>query len=245
VSRAAADGCRALGISDHCPYPDNATWRGSRMAVEDVPSYVSMVRAAKESAPFPVFWGFECEWFPSFEGWYRDFLRAEVGAEYLVYGSHWINDNGDFWYIPELAEKRILRRYVDLTVEGLRTGLYDFFAHPDLFLAGFTRLDADVRAACRDIIDASVAVGLPLEVNGYGLVKEPVMGDHGPRAPYPVREFWEMAADSGAVIICNSDAHRVEDVIAGARAANEFITGLGITPVEAVDALSFAKASFR
>jgi len=238
--RASIDGCTALGISDHCPYPDG-TWAGSRMSVSDIPEYLDLVSRAKNEASFSLFWGFECEWHPAYESWYRDFLRAETGAEYLVYGSHWVCDNGDFWYIPERAEARLLRRYVDLTVAGLASGLYDFFAHPDLFLAGYTKMTQDVRAACRDIIDAAVAANLPLEVNGFGLEKPAVMGDNGMRSPYPVAEFWEMAAASGAVIICNSDAHRVEDVIEGCRNAHDFITALGITPVDAVDALPFAK----
>jgi histidinol-phosphatase (PHP family) len=240
VREALRDGARALGISDHCPYPDDATWRGSRMACADVPRYIELVRAEKARSPFPFFWGFECEWHPAFESWYRDYLRSELGAEYLVYGSHWISDAGEFYYIPEVAEERFLGRYVDLTIAGLRTGLYDFLAHPDLFLAGYTHFTADVRLACRDIIDAAIAMDLPLEVNGLGLEKPAVMGDQGPRAPYPVREFWEMASSMGAVIICNSDAHRAEDAIAGALKARAFITGIGITPVDAFDALPFA-----
>ena len=239
VNQAARDGASALGISDHCPYPDDATWRGSRMSCADVPAYLELVRAEKARAPFPLFWGFECEWHPAFESWYRDYLRGELKAEYLVYGSHWIGDGGEFFYIPEVAEDRFLRRYVDLTIAGLRTGLYDFFAHPDLFLAGYTSFTKDVRAACQDIIDVAIEMGLPLEANGLGLDKPKVMGDGGLRAPYPVREFWELAAASGALIVCNSDAHRPVDAIAGARKAESFLAGLGITPVETFDALSF------
>lgn len=243
LDRAVRDGARAFGLSDHCPYPDDATWRGSRMSIADVPRYVELVKAEKARSPIPFFWGFECEWHPAFESWYRDYLRLEVGAEYLVYGSHWISDNGEFHYIPEVAEDRFLKRYVDLTVEGLRTGLYDFFAHPDLFLAGYTSFTADVRAACADIIAAAVGMGLPLEVNGLGLDKPAVRGDRGLRAPYPVREFWELAAGAGAVIICNSDAHRVEDAIAGALRARDFIRSCGIEPVDAADALQFVAGS--
>lgn len=250
AERASIDGCSALGFSDHAPYPDDSVWPDSRMTVAQIPEYISLVGEARDAAlvrspesPLPIFWGFECEWYPAYESWYRDYLRAELGAEYLVYGSHWVNDNGEFWYIPEAAEPRFLRRYIDLTVQGIRSGLYDFLAHPDLFLAGFTHMDDEVRAACRDIIDAAVGVNLPLEINGLGLQRKKILGDSGWRAPYPVREFWEMASDSGARIICNSDAHRTQDVVAGARNAFSFAADIGIVPEDTASVLGFVPAA--
>jgi Histidinol phosphatase and related hydrolases of the PHP family len=237
--QAALDGCSALGFSDHCPYPDDATWSGSRMAVSELPEYRSLVDEVKASSPFPVYFGFECEWHPGFESWYRDEIRGAAGAEFLVYGSHWIGDAGELWYIPEYAKPELLARYVDLTVSGIRSGLYDLFAHPDIFLAGYTRLDADTRAACRDIISASVGMDLPMEINGLGLSRTKIMGDNGLRSPYPVREFWEMAAAAGARIVCNSDAHRPQDVIASARRAWSFAEEIGITPLDPAEALGF------
>ena len=243
VRRAAADGCSALGISDHGPYPDNAVWPNSRMSVSDIPRYLEMIRLARSEAPFPLYWGFECEWHPSFDSWYRDYLRAEVGAEYLVYGSHWIDDNGEFWYIPEVPEKRLLRRYVELTVAGLQSGLFDLFAHPDIFLAGFTGKDPDVRDACVEIIDAAIAADLPMEINGLGLQKPKVMGATAIRSPYPVREFWEMAAERGARIVCNSDAHRPQDVIDSTRNAMAFAAEIGLKPIDTAKALGFPDVS--
>ncbi len=236
ASQAAAEGCLALGFSDHCPYPDG-TWSGSRMAVGDVGLYRSLVVEAALASDFPVRFGFECEWHPRYESWYRDFLLGECGAEFLAYGPHWVEDSGEFFYIPEAAEARLLRSYVDLTCEGIASELYAYVAHPDLLLAGYTRMTADVRAACADIIDAAVAAALPLEVNGLGLMRPLIPGDGGMRSPYPVREFWEMAASRGARIICNSDAHRPEDALASAKNARDFARAIGIEPEEALAAL--------
>jgi histidinol-phosphatase (PHP family) len=207
------------------------------MGVASVPEYVELCAEAKQIAPFPLRWGFECEWYPAYESWYRDYLRAEVGAEYLVYGSHWINDNGDFWYIPDYPEKRILRQYVDLTIQGLRTGFYDLFAHPDIFLAGFPVMDDELKSASADIIACAVEIDIPMEINGFGLHKEKVPGPDGPRSPYPVREFWEMASRAGARIVCCSDAHRPHDVIASTRNAMAFAERIGIVPLDAGEAL--------
>jgi len=238
VRQAASEGCSGLGISDHCPYPDDGVWSGSRMSVAGIPRYLEMVRSGRAEATFPFFWGFECEWYPAYEHWYRDYLRAELGAEYLVYGAHWVNDNGEFWYIPDVHDKPLLRRYTDLTIQGLDSGLYDLFAHPDLFLAGFPKMDEDVRSVCAEIIDAAVANGIPMEINGLGLRKSMVRGDQGMRPPYPVREFWEMAAERGACIVCCSDAHRIEDVLDGTRESLAFAESIGVQTIDAVTALA-------
>lgn len=241
VMQAGADGCHALGISDHCPYPDDATWFDSRMAVAQVPEYLDHVMNARAVAPFPVYWGFECEWHPAYDSWYRDYLRAELGAEYLVYGSHWLEENGMFGYIPEIPGRERLLRYVNLTVHGIQSGLYDFIAHPDLFLSAYPDIDDFVRAACRDIIDAAVDASLPMEINGLGLSRPAINGSAGPRSPYPVREFWEMAAEAGAVIICNSDAHRPEDVVAAANRAKLFAEEAGIPVQDPASVLGFVQ----
>lgn len=238
VRQAAADGCSALGFSDHCPYPD-PTWSGSRMSVSQLPEYRQLVTNARENAPFPVYWGFECEWHPAYESWYRDYLRYEIGAEYLVYGSHWVEENGEFWYIPEYPGVQRLVRYTDMTIQGIQSGLYDFMAHPDIFLAGYPHLDDSVLSASRDIIQAAVDASLPMEINGLGLSRAPIAGSNGLRPPYPVREFWEMAAQEGAVILCNSDAHRSVDVIEPARKARRFAEEAGIPVQDPVDVLSF------
>lgn len=209
------------------------------MAVADVSEYFSLVQKAKEAAPFPVFTGFECEWFPSYEGWYRDFLLAELKAEYLVYGAHWVQENGDFLFVADIDDKRLLTRYVDLTVQGIATGLYAFMAHPDLFLAGYISMDSEVRKASCDIIDAAVGMNLPLEINGLGLQRAKIRGDNGMRSPYPVREFWELAAERGARIICNSDAHRSADVISSCRDAWAFAAEIGVKPEDTGTALGF------
>ncbi len=200
------------------------------MAVSDIPEYLSLVKVAREEASFPFFWGFECEWAPEYDSWYRDYLVGEIGAQYLVYGAHWVRIDGNFHYVPEVSDPGMLGRYVDMTVKGLSSGLYSIFAHPDIFLAGYTSMTADVRAACRDIIEAAIACNVWMEVNGLGMIKDKVQTPAGLRYGYPVREFWQMAAEAGAAIMCNSDAHAPEQVLSGARLARDFSRQAGIEP---------------
>ena len=191
-----------------------------------------MVEEAKKEAPFPIFLGFECEWLPRFESWYRDYLREELGVDYLVFGSHWFPIANDLVWAPHLEDKKNIASYVDFTIQGLQTGLYDFLAHPDLFFAFCTHIDSDLLKISSYLIDACIDLNIPIEINGAGSLAPKIMRNGIEESGYPAISFWEIARDKGATIICNSDAHRPEHVLYGAYSAHQFAKKLGIEVVD-------------
>lgn len=223
--------CSALGFSDHCPYPDTS-WDYCRMNPAQIPLYKQMVNQAKAEASFPVYFGFECEWLPKFKSWYSDFLKEELNSDFLVFGSHWYPLDGYLAYAPELESKRLIFDYIDFTIDGLRTGIYNFLAHPDLFLAYTEKFDADLISCSKALIDAAVDLDIPIEINGYGLLKNKIIRDGKEESMYPVTKFWELARDKKAKIICNSDAHTPCHVIEGCLRAQTFAKNLGITTLD-------------
>lgn len=227
-----AKNCAGLGFSDHCPYPNDDVWNDCRMDASDVPLYLKMVEEAKKEAPFPIFLGFECEWLPRFESWYRDYLREELGVDYLVFGSHWFPIANDLVWAPHLEDKKNIASYVDFTIQGLQTGLYDFLAHPDLFFAFCTHIDSDLLKISSYLIDACIDLNIPIEINGAGSLAPKIIRDGIEESGYPAISFWEIARDKGATIICNSDAHRPEHVLYGAYSAHQFAKKLGIEVVD-------------
>ena len=241
VRQAVKEGCLALGFSDHCPYLPSFedTWPDIRMAVEDVPLYQSMIERAREAAPFPVYMGFECEWDSRYAGWYSDELRGHYGAQYLVLGSHWVTEGSSHVYCRDLDGTASLNRYIDQTIDGMRSGLFAFLAHPDLFMSGYREWDGQSKACLGAILDAAADLEMPLEVNGLGCSREPQDTRRGMRYQYPYTEFWEMvAARPGVRVICNSDAHRPQDVILNAWKARDFAGRFGLTPLENLECLS-------
>ena len=110
VKEAIKGGCSALGFSDHCPYPDSS-WDYCRMGEYEVNLYKSMVEEAVIDAPFPVYFGFECEWHPRYKSWYKDFLREELKSDFLVLGSHWYDVDGRLEYAPTLTKKERLKEW--------------------------------------------------------------------------------------------------------------------------------------
>jgi len=242
VRVASEQGCSALGFSDHCPYPNDDIWNNCRMNANDVSLYLKMVSEARQEASFPVFLGFECEWLPEYESWYRDYLRFELGAEYLVFGSHWQPKTDKLLYAPSWENTHEMFDYIEFTIQGLQTGFYDFLAHPDLFLAFCTHIDSDLLSASSYLIDACVDLNIPMEINGAGSLLAKLMRDGVEESPYPCIAFWQLAQEKKATIICNSDAHNKRDVLYGASSARAFAKKHGI---EVTDFLPILQAKLN
>lgn len=235
-NQALKDGCSALGFSDHCPYPAGTPdyWPNIRMTVEQAPEYTAWVRKLQKDSPFPVYLGFECEWDKRLESWYRDGLKGQFGADYLVLGSHWITRGDIHDYIPDVYSAEDLITYTKQTIEAMQSGLFAFLAHPDLCMAHNRKWDNEVAACMKAILDAAIGLDMPLEVNGLGMHKPMCPAENGMRYAYPVDEFWQMVAESSAKVICNADAHDPKDVIAHARKARQYAEKFDIKPIESI-----------
>ncbi len=233
VLKAKEDGCSALGFSDHCPYLGDATWLGSRMTVAQAPNYIKSVRKAALEANFPVYAGFECEWAPQYDSWYRDYLLGELQSDYLAYGAHWVyDDKSSVWiYAPEVTDKNLIKPYTELTIKGIASGLFSFIAHPDLLMAGEFGWNDETKACLCAIMDAAIDCNLPMEVNGLGLYRK-YQFNRGPQGYYPMDNFWELVAKKNVPVICNSDAHMSENVLAYAKNAREYAARFGLTIIE-------------
>lgn len=222
--------CKGLGFSDHCPFPSDFPdpWENVRMDPDQVPLYMNMIEEARKAVSFPIFAGFECEWDPVYENWYRDELLGKFGAQYLIMGQHWIMKNGRHPGTQDIQNEKELNQYCDQVIQGMKTGLFSFLAHPDLFMGTMKEWTKNTEAVSKAIIDTAVDLNMPLEINGYGLAKPTQETSRGIRQWYPYVEFWELAASSNATIICNSDAHNPNDVIFNAWRARDFAGRFGI-----------------
>ena len=248
VNQAILEGCTALGFSDHCPYPESDskfwqgrgdqtarylnTWPEIRMTEGETESYVNAVRHAASTVDFPIYLGFECEYDKRLYSWYKDELFGRWGADYLVFGPHWVAGGQDLPYIPVVTSRKELGRYFAGVVDGIASGLFAFVAHPDLVMASGRQWDADIEAGLKDVLQAAIDYNLPVEVNGLGLARATQIGKAG--LLYPHNRFWELVATSGARVICNSDAHQSENTIVHAQLAREYGAKFGLVPIETI-----------
>lgn len=233
VEFAKREGLGLLGFSEHCPLPDREYQKGNRMDFEELPLYEADIRSEQLRNPdIRILIGAECDWLPDELGFYKDGLLGERGYDYISCSVHDMPDAaGEEHYLGHFTSMDVptLLRYVKVYTDALRTGIFTFGCHPDLFMAGYRRWDADVIAASKDIIQCAIDCNIPLEFNDLGLRKKPIVADDGTvRAPYPVLEFWELARDLGVTAITNSDAHKPADVAAHKRSTMLWAKEIGL-----------------
>ena len=223
---ARAGGMQVLGMSDHAPLPDGR-WEDHRMAMAQLDDYISAVTMARQEVPeVRILLGLECDWDPGFAEFYTD-LRANRGFDYLIAGCHFTPFPGGEYMVPGARISAWidtfntcntvarLQAYARHAAATMASGHFAFLTHPDLFAVANPQWTADTAACARDICQAAVALGVPLELNSYGLRKPWVRGADGDRPGYPWPPFWEVAAATGVQVVLSSDAHRPQDVFAG------------------------------
>jgi len=208
-------GLSILGMSDHVPFPDNR-WLNVRMHYSELNDYCSAVEQAKIDFPdLTIYKAFECEYDAAYANYYREELLGEHSCDYLICGAHYIPVGNDWHFVyGGTADKKSLSIYADYLINSMATGLFLFTAHPDLFGNAYLNWDDHAIACSKAILTAAEDLQMPIEINAYGLRKEMVDTDAGRRPMYPWNPFWELAANYNLKIICSSDAHRPEDIIA-------------------------------
>ena len=195
-------GLKILGFSDHSPYIFPGDYCSAvRMSMSELPEYVESVLSLRKKyeGKIDIKLGLELEYYP---GCFGETIKRlqEQPLDYLLLAQHALGDEQDDYLTGWPTEdEAILKRYVRQTVEGLHTGVFTCFAHPDLF--NFVGAPDVYKRNMRVIIREAKACGVPLELNLRGLVT---------KRQYPNRLFWEMVAEEGAEAICGFDAHTPE-----------------------------------
>lgn len=227
-----------LGFSEHCPFPDE-TYKTTRMPFSQMEQYEEDVNALKGKGTMDVLLGYECDYLPAWHGYFED-LRGRV--DYLISGTHFIQrpDGKKTSPFREIFSKKDIPYYTKMYIEAMETGLFSFMAHPDVFLLNY-KWDESAESASRDIIEASIELDIPLEINSNGIVKAIERGDleYG----YPNMNFWALAKDLGAKAVVSSDAHSVANLFSNYDRVYDFAHSTGIELLEPM--LSDGKLAFR
>lgn len=207
VQRAAEAGLETLGFSDHTPcdfFDSEPRNRPMRMKPEELPEYAASVRklAGAYRDQVQIFCGVEAEYYPKYFPRLLELLK-ENGIRYMILGQHFLgNEIGEPYSGRPCSDPKVLERYVAQTVEALDTGLFTYFAHPDLihFVGGDSVYEREMRKLCR----AAHRTGTPLELNLLGIREN---------RHYPDERFWRLAAEEGNAVILGCDAHTPGDVV--------------------------------
>jgi hypothetical protein len=78
------------------------------------------------------------------------------------------------------------------------------------------------------LIRLAIEYGLPLEINGNGIMKCQSKGTDG----YPYAPFWRMAEDAGATIIAGCDAHEIVNLEKAGNLLDDYLSQNGFEIAE-------------
>jgi histidinol-phosphatase (PHP family) len=106
----------------------------------------------------------------------------------------------------------------------IRSGWFDFVAHPDLPKKFGFFPKGDLLRFYEPAIQALVDTGVAYEINTAGLRKDC-------RELYPARQFAALAREAGVPVLINSDAHAVSELGAGYAEAVALLREVGYTEV--------------
>ncbi|MBI9108221.1 MAG: PHP domain-containing protein [Spirochaetales bacterium] len=235
AAEAVAAGARMLGFSEHPPLIPEDIWTAFRIDEGALDDYFDAISSAKQDFPeLKILTGFEMDLYPRFKSYYEDTFLHRSEIDYLAGGVHWIKYRGEWMWIQEARTAGHLREYFRELLGLMESGLCSFLTHPDSFALGYLSWDENAEALSRDILSAAEEFRIPLEINGYGLRRPEIKTPDGPRKGYPLLNFWKLAAEYDISVVCNSDAHRPQDVMAALDECREIADRFGLKhhPIE-------------
>ena len=204
VREAIDRGLKILGFTDHTPqwFPGDY-YSHMRMRPEELPDYVNTVNRLKETykKDIEIHLGMEVEYYPAIFPELVSHLK-DSGIEYIILGQHWCkNEMGEPYNGNVTSDPARLVQYCDQVIEAMETGLFTYFAHPDLlhFVGDEALYDTQFLRICQ----ASRETNTPLEINLLG------MRDN---RWYPRDRFFPLAAEAGCSVILGCDTHKPQDI---------------------------------
>lgn len=226
VRSAVQAGLEILGFSDHSPYLFPGDYYSTfRMDPEQLEDYCSTVLTLRDRyrGQIEIPLGLELEYYPAFLPRLLPVLQ-DAGIEYLLLGQHFVgNEIGSHYSGRSTSDEDVLRQYCYQTADALNTGLFTYFAHPDLlFYTGDEKTyRQNMRLICREARNCDI----PLEVNLLGIRE-------GRNYPNPL--FWETAAEEGCRVILGCDAHAAQHLLEkeAEPAARKLIAHYGLELIE-------------
>ncbi len=200
IEQAIEQGFKTLGFSDHTPWPYPKEYRSRiRMGMDEIADYTETLTKLRDEYKdkIDILIGYEVEYFPAyFDKLIRELKKYPV--DYIIMGQHFVPDEITGFYTgAETNDDARLSAYADAVVEGMKTGLFSYVAHPDLI--HYVGSDDTYKRIMSKVIETAVDMDMPLEVNMYGFAD----GRH-----YPSDRFYSFANQFGPKFVLGCDAHK-------------------------------------
>lgn len=240
VLSAIYNGYEELGFSDHSPWKYDSNFVPKmRMKDNEFDEYYQSILALKEKYKdqISIKIGLECEYFPKYMDWLKELIK-KYQLDYVIFGNHYYKtDENQIYFGRRCKDDEMFKLYVDEAIEGMKTGLYSYLAHPDLFMRAKDEFDDIAKEESYRLCKAAKELDVILEYNLAGAEYNERVG----KCMYPHPEFWKIAASVGNKVIIGVDAHS-PDALKTDKYRNEgirFLTELGIEIVDTIPFLNY------
>ncbi len=196
IMHARNNGITRIGFSDHAPFPTLLfTEENQRMFYDEIDYYIDRVNTIKkDNSDMEVLTSFEAEYDPLLESHLRD-LRSKV--DYMVLGQHFVLNN------PIDGDYPI--KYADMVCKGIESGIFDFIAHPEIFLLERKKINSEeidkfnsnIYKAYQMICFKAKEYNIPVELN---LKYISLIGSE-------TILFWKLVSSLNLKVLVGLDAH--------------------------------------
>lgn len=227
VEAAIQAGFTEIAFTDHSPWPLLEQEKGLiRMKLAVLPDYVNSLRQLREEYKdrISIKIGLECEYFADRIEWLKDTIN-QYELDFVILGNHFHEFEAFHRYYSSYQDKQnLLNDYVSDSLAAIQSGVYAYFAHPDIFVRSLTLWDESAEVASRIILEACKKAGIPIEYN-LGGIRNP---NYDLSYPYP--RFWQIASEIKNEVMVGIDAHSPMDFHdkKRIREAIHFLASLGI-----------------
>ena len=211
INKYIENGFNIVGFSDHMPFPiEEFPQENVRMYIKNVDEYIiKLKKLRKKYNNIKILIGFECEYDRLYN---KHLLELKEKCDYLILGQHFIrniNPNGNINYPLLYAEK---------VCEALDTGLFDYLAHPDLYLKyretikkeDYSIYIENCEKAALMICKKSKKLNIPLEINLTYRNNIKILNDN--MYPYPHPIFFNISKSIENNYVVGIDAHKKNSI---------------------------------
>lgn len=221
IKKAIDENFAIYGISDHAYLPESVkrrrteySWLNYQMEKNEFEKYISDVDEAIKiyGDQIQIYKALEVEYTLNNDEYYREMLSK---LDYLVLGIHFLyNDNKIMGTRGLNNSPDELELYCQNAIDGMESGYFSIFAHPDIFMYGRDCFDQKAEEISRRMIKSAIKNKVVLEINCGGIRKGYYEGN--PFKYYPVKEFWKIASEyEDLMVVIGLDSHNVSDLTDG------------------------------
>ena len=198
---------KTLGFSEHA-YIDIPSFKHTIKSPEHMNMYYNDVLLLREKTDCEILVGLEVDYIPSFKDYYKELHEK---FDYLSLSIHFVQFCDSYSYGTRFTYLDEMKLYCEYMESGMKSGLFAFVNHPDLFLNAHMndyRLTDEIIACEEQIIDYAIKYDMPLELNIAQFRRYFELYQTG----FIRDDFWTLVGKKKAKVIINFDAHKVEEI---------------------------------